>query len=266
MAKTLISRPTLLSPSKTTRGLYITESISGTALLQGQHQFVFTPRANSALTYATPYFMSTTALTPTALDLVPNQNTNQATARSTGNGFAWFDVCDANPEASPSGTNVMRVAIDDNTGLGSYIASRNYSSGQGSRPFTIRVPINTTGGDAAALKFLQALGGVANADAYASWTVDPVVQVAPHGGSVVLGSAYKLAVATTVGHVHMPLMSGAPTGTPPIANAGKYGTGWTSGNAYSTMGAGHTAPMVVDDTNNKIWVYIGGAWKGVVVS
>lgn len=54
------------------------------------------------------------------------------------------------------------------------------------------------------------------------------------------------AVAATDGFFAIPKMAGAPTGTP-------------------TIDAGY-APMVFDSTNNKIWVWNGGAWKGATLS
>ena len=64
-------------------------------------------------------------------------------------------------------------------------------------------------------------------------------------GMLGLGVAAPATTATG-GFVGIPVMAGAPTGTP-------------------SASAGY-APMVADSTNNKLWVYINGAWKGVVVA
>ena len=64
-------------------------------------------------------------------------------------------------------------------------------------------------------------------------------------GNVVFGSA-AIATNATDGFIYIPTCAGTPTGTP---------TGFTG-----------RVPMVVDTSGVKIWFYIGGAWKGVVVS
>jgi len=66
------------------------------------------------------------------------------------------------------------------------------------------------------------------------------------GNGDVLLSDTTLATNATVGFVFLPQCAGAPTGTP-------------------TNGPSAT-PMVIDTTNSKIMVRIGGTWKGVTVS
>lgn len=61
------------------------------------------------------------------------------------------------------------------------------------------------------------------------------------GGGLVVGPQVALATNATDGFLYVPKSSGAPTGTP-TAYTGKI-------------------PIEVDDTNNKIWAYVGGAWK-----
>ena len=58
-------------------------------------------------------------------------------------------------------------------------------------------------------------------------------------GSVSVGVA-SIATTATDGFLYIPACAGAPTGTP-TAKTG-------------------LAPMVVDSTNNKLYVYVGGAW------
>jgi hypothetical protein len=54
------------------------------------------------------------------------------------------------------------------------------------------------------------------------------------------------ATTTTVGFVYIPSVAGTPTGVP-------------------TAFAGNV-PMIFDTTGVKLWIYTGGAWKGVVVA
>lgn len=63
--------------------------------------------------------------------------------------------------------------------------------------------------------------------------------------SLVIGKA-ALATTATDGYIYLPTVSGAPTGVP-------------------TTQAG-TAAMVVDTTNSKLWVYVGGAWKSTTLA
>lgn len=60
-------------------------------------------------------------------------------------------------------------------------------------------------------------------------------------GGLVVGPQVALATNATDGFLYVPSSAGAPTGTP-TAYTGK-------------------VPIEVDDTNNKIWAYVGGAWK-----
>jgi hypothetical protein len=68
-------------------------------------------------------------------------------------------------------------------------------------------------------------------------------------GHIVLNGGSGLALSTTAtgGFVCLPTCAGTPTGVP---------DGVTSG----------TVPMVFDTTGVKLWIYTGGAWKGVVVA
>jgi hypothetical protein len=67
----------------------------------------------------------------------------------------------------------------------------------------------------------------------------------PAKGGLVIGSA-ALATNATDGFLYLPACAGTPTGVP-TAQAG-------------------TVPLVFDTTGNKVWIYTGGAWKGVVVA
>lgn len=61
-------------------------------------------------------------------------------------------------------------------------------------------------------------------------------------GDIRLGQA-SLATNATTGFPYIPTCAGTPTGTP--------------------AGATGFAPMVVDSTNNKLYVYVGGAWQAM---
>ncbi|MBO0716571.1 MAG: hypothetical protein J2P55_04445 [Rhizobiales bacterium] len=55
-----------------------------------------------------------------------------------------------------------------------------------------------------------------------------------------------LATTATTGFMQIPTMAGAPTGAPSMQTG--------------------CVPMVWDTVNNKLWIYTGAAWKGVVLS
>lgn len=55
-----------------------------------------------------------------------------------------------------------------------------------------------------------------------------------------------LATTATTGFAFLPTCAGPPTGVP-LAKPG-------------------FAPAVVDTTNHKLWIYVGGSWKGVVLT
>lgn len=60
-------------------------------------------------------------------------------------------------------------------------------------------------------------------------------------------SGAALATTATAGWPCIPTCAGTPTGVPAATPAG-------------------TVPMVFDTTGVKLWIYTGGAWKGVVVA
>jgi hypothetical protein len=64
--------------------------------------------------------------------------------------------------------------------------------------------------------------------------------------NIVLGAAAVLATNSTSGFPYIPTCAGTPTGTP---------TTFTG-----------TVPMIFDTAGAKLWIYTGGAWKGVVVT
>ncbi len=65
------------------------------------------------------------------------------------------------------------------------------------------------------------------------------------GGEISLGKTAPATSATT-GFPYIPVMAGTPIGTP-------------------TTKAGYV-PIVADSSGNKIWIFVGGAWKGVAVA
>lgn len=98
----------------------------------------------------------------------------------------------------------------------------------------------------------QAAGGLMLS---ASSSAGPIVFVTGSGavtratldsnGNIFLGNA-ALATTATAGFVSLPSTPGAPTGAPTLKTG--------------------LVPVSIDSTNNKLWAYIGGAWKGVVLS
>lgn len=64
--------------------------------------------------------------------------------------------------------------------------------------------------------------------------------------TILNASGSAVATSATAGFTYLPTCAGTPTGTP----------------ATSVTGA---APMIVDTTNSKLYVYIGGAWKGCLL-
>lgn len=75
----------------------------------------------------------------------------------------------------------------------------------------------------------------------------PIEAIRVNPNQSVMMSLGALATNATDGFFYMNSCAGAPTGVP-------------------TAAPGAAAAMVIDTTNSKIWVRIGGAWKGVVVS
>jgi hypothetical protein len=82
---------------------------------------------------------------------------------------------------------------------------------------------------------------VRNARTGTSGFIDIII--ADERGNVVLGGNNS-AVPTpaTIGFIYLQKMSGVPTGTPEKTYPGK-------------------VPMIVDETNSRIYVNIGGTWK-----
>lgn len=92
-------------------------------------------------------------------------------------------------------------------------------------------------------------------------TIDPVWYdklraLAQFVTNCVLGDG-KLANNATSGFAWFPTVAGAPTGVPAVPRG-------TPSNI--TLAQCGFVPCVFDTTNNKIWIYTNGAWKGVVVA
>jgi hypothetical protein len=64
--------------------------------------------------------------------------------------------------------------------------------------------------------------------------------------NIQLGAAVVLATNSTSGFPYIPTCAGTPTGTPTAITG--------------------VVPMIFDTTGVKLWIYTGGAWKGVVVA
>lgn len=73
------------------------------------------------------------------------------------------------------------------------------------------------------------------------------VKIGTRGNVILNNSGVALSTTNTHGFTYIPSMPGAPTGVP----------------AETPTGA---APMVVDTTGSKLYVYIGGAWKSCTLT
>jgi hypothetical protein len=73
---------------------------------------------------------------------------------------------------------------------------------------------------------------------YALWVQAGDVQLA--------GSGSALATNATTGFPHLPTCVGTPSGVPAALMTG-------------------AAPIIVDSSANKIWVYVSGSWKGILI-
>jgi hypothetical protein len=69
-----------------------------------------------------------------------------------------------------------------------------------------------------------------------------VFQAVSTGDVVANGS---VATTATAGFLYVPTCAGQPTGTP--------------------TGQSGCVPLVYDTTNDKLWIYRGGAWAGVAI-
>jgi hypothetical protein len=229
-----------------------TEHVSANGTIQATHAFFITSRSAAGLTYAAVFARSANANSPTAFDVMPN-----GSGYASGNGYAWFDACDENVESTGT-CGVARLSLDSDHG---YVGTLSYKGGAitNNKPFFVRVPTNASGGSEAAVKHLQALNGAVSAD-LGQLSCDPHVQIGAHGGTVILGSGYRLPTNATTGLVYMPVMAGQPTGAPSLQSTG-YTTGWSSSFPYSLVGAGHCVPVVQDETNFRQWARFGSTWK-----
>jgi len=91
-------------------------------------------------------------------------------------------------------------------------------------------------------------GSAASLYLYASDSGDVVrngVQLYPDG-DVAIGT-YDLALSSTNGFPHLSAVTGKPTGSPALLPSG-------------------FAPVVMDDSNNAVWVYLSSAWYGIELS
>jgi hypothetical protein len=64
-----------------------------------------------------------------------------------------------------------------------------------------------------------------------------------------------LPLTATTGFGFLPTMAGQPTGVP-----------LTPGRASTPIAQYPYVPCVFDTLHSKLWIYTGGAWKGVVVA
>lgn len=127
------------------------------------------------------------------------------------------------------GSSYTAFNIRSNFGSAQLIVSGNTGNSTGP---AFQFNTTATGG----VDILVSATGANNTNKAGGWTI---------GNSWVLGNG-ALSTSATDGFAYMPTSAGAPSGTP---------------NTITGM-----APFEIDTTNSKIMVYIGGVWKGVVVT
>jgi hypothetical protein len=99
--------------------------------------------------------------------------------------------------------------------------------------------VDTAGAEAADLAFFMRSAG-------ASLTATAKRMSITSKGNVILGNRVALATTATDGFPYLPTCAGAPTG---------------AATAYTGQ-----APMVVDSTNNRLYIRVGSTWKYVTLT
>lgn len=144
-------------------------------------------------------------------------------------------------------TNAMLLDTNGNLGIGtsSPISYANYGNltvaGTNGGTFTLRNTANTNSAEMAATSSDAYLKTVNAAPLWFGTNNTERMRITS-AGNLQLGTA-SLATTATDGFPYIPTCAGTPTGTPTAI------TGY--------------APMVVDSTNNKLYVYVGGAWQAM---
>lgn len=165
-----------------------------------------------------------------------SQRDSQIRGGNNGSNQTYIDFYTANA-AVP--VRAMRIANTGNVGIGTTAANERLtvfaSSGVqiGATDGTVNQRVGYCLGG-------TAYSGAASNHAYALVTNDVERIRIDTAGNVLVGTP-SLATTATDGFPYIPTCAGVPTGTPTAK------TGF--------------APMVVDSTNNKLYVYIGGAWR-----
>ena len=175
------------------------------------------------------------ALIPTSLT-VPTNGMFLDSANALGFSANSTEVMKLNTNGPNFLTNFINFGVAGNTSYDYFLHNSNVGY--------LYIGGGSSAGNAAAI----ILGGSLQASNPSIFEVQVngnAVITSPQVGSVLVGLA-SLATTATDGFLYIPHCAGAPTGTA------------TNQSGYS--------PIVFDTTNNKIWIYNGGAWKGVVVS
>lgn len=119
------------------------------------------------------------------------------------------------------------------------------TSGNGAYITQVKFP-NTTSGAGTDVSILGSSAGSGNSKG----GNQTIRGGAPAGtgspGSVIVSYSAALATTDTSGFLYIPTCAGTPSGTPESITGG--------------------VPLVFDTTGVKLWIYTGGAWKGVVVA
>lgn len=238
---TFTSTVWLYSPSYTSVTVQYLDAgpafLSGVTIGEGgnsQHTAIFTPR-NAVLPEPVMTLQPVPNNLVCAMDIAPSTG---ATAQN-NNGFAWIDVCDgpvqaANPYVGTSLRLGNGSQVDNVGNINVCDVSTRKFGAVTAKPLVLCADWD----------------GHVNPQIYMSPRTNgfPTVILGFDGSDVITGPSAPIATNSTNHFLFVPTMAGAPSGTPHYTNAN----------------AG--AALVVDTTNSKIMVNIGGTWKGVVVA
>jgi hypothetical protein len=211
-------------------GIYVTENTTANSTFEAEHEFMIAPRPNTGLAYPVPFVRPVQTNSIVAMDLGPNGTPSSGT--TTVNGTAWFDVCNYDfyggdvSGATQAGNTLRLAAWSDH----SEVSTRSYGT---ANPVPLYLSAAWTVGKNPQI-YLAPMTGTY-----------PAVILGYDGSDVFAGTNAAIATTATKGFFFPPVMAGTPTGTP----------------HYTSQPA-----VVLDSTNNKLWAYLNGAWKGVTLS